>query len=138
MCPNKLQVNNNQRPRKHFESGGALAKRGTFVYDQNETISFRSRAGRKFLKIWSLYNVGNGIYRVFTTAKRALSFQQKRAFIQEILYSSFKWGTLAQKEGTFFTFKKLWGGGHMPSLHPGSAAPDSNILFTIQLHAKKR
>ena len=49
-----------QRPRKHFESGGALAKRGTFVYDQNQTILCRSRAERKCLKIWSLYNVGNG------------------------------------------------------------------------------
>ena len=43
-----------QRPRKHFESGGALA----IVYDQNQTILCRSRAERKFLKIWSLYNVG--------------------------------------------------------------------------------
>ena len=34
----------------------------------------------------------------FTTAKRALSFQQKRAFIQEILFSFFKWDTLAQKK----------------------------------------
>jgi hypothetical protein len=58
-----------QRPRKHFESGGALAKRGTFVYDQNQTILCRSRAERKFLKIWSLYDVGNGLYRVFTAAK---------------------------------------------------------------------
>jgi hypothetical protein len=55
-----------QRPRKHFESGGALAKRGTFVYDQNQTILCRSQAERNFLKIWSLYNVGNGLYRVFT------------------------------------------------------------------------
>jgi hypothetical protein len=75
-----------QRPRKHFESGGALAKRGTFVYDQNQTILCRSRAERKFLKIWSLYDVGNGLYRVFTAAKKALSFQQKRAFSQEILF----------------------------------------------------
>jgi hypothetical protein len=76
-----------QRPRKHLESGGrgALAQRGTFVYDQNQTILCRSR-GRKCLKIWNLYNIGNGLYRVFTTAKRALSFQQKRAFIQEILF----------------------------------------------------
>jgi hypothetical protein len=81
-----------QRPRKHFESGGALTKRGTFVYDQNQTILWRSRAERKFLKICSLYNVGNGLYRVFTTAKRAFSFQKKRAFIQEILFSFFKWG----------------------------------------------
>jgi hypothetical protein len=36
---------------KYFESGGALAKRGTFVYDQNQTILCRSRAERKFLKI---------------------------------------------------------------------------------------
>jgi hypothetical protein len=53
-----------QRPRKHFESGGALANRGTFVYDQNQTMLCRSRAERKILKIWSLYDVGNGLYRV--------------------------------------------------------------------------
>jgi predicted RNA-binding protein YlxR (DUF448 family) len=104
-----------QRPQKHFESGGVLAKRGTFVYVQNQTILCRSRAERKFLKIQSLHNVGNGLYRVFTAAKRALSFRQKRAFIQEILFSFFKWGTLAQKNGTFFTFKKSGGGGaHAP------------------------
>jgi hypothetical protein len=33
-----------QRPRKHFETGGALAKRVTFVYDQNQTILYRLRA----------------------------------------------------------------------------------------------
>ena len=104
-----------QRPRKHFESEGALAKRGTFVYDQNQTILCRSQAERKFLKIWNLYNVGNGLYRVFTTAKRALSFQQKRAFIQEILFSFCKWGT-------FFIFKKR-GGGQMPPLPPRFRGP---------------
>ena len=83
--PNKCCI---QRPRKHFESGGALAKRGTFVYDQNQTILCRSRTERKFLKIWSLCNVGNGLYRVFTTAKRALSFQQKRAFIKKHFFRS--------------------------------------------------
>jgi hypothetical protein len=81
-----FQIPQQQRPRKHFESGGALAKRGTFVYDQNQMILCRSRAERKFFKIWSLYDVGNGLYRVFTAAKKALSFQQKRAFIQEILF----------------------------------------------------
>jgi hypothetical protein len=79
-----------------------------------EAILCCSRAERKFLKICSLYNVENGLYRVFTTAKRALSFQQKRAFIQEILFSFFKWDTLAQKKGHFFTFKKV-GGGHGPN-----------------------
>jgi hypothetical protein len=116
-----------QRPGKHFESGGALTKRGTFVYDQKQTILCRSRAERKFLKTWSLYNVGNGLYRVFTIAKRALSFQQKRAFIEEILFSFFKWGTLAQKKGIFFTFQKSGGGAHAPIAPPGSSAPGSMI-----------
>jgi hypothetical protein len=73
----------NQRPWKHFESGGAL------YMTKIQTILRRSQAERNFLKIWSLYNVGNNLYRVFATAKRALSFQQKRAFIQEILFSFF-------------------------------------------------
>ena len=103
-----------QRPRKRFESAGALTKRGTFVSDQDQTIRCL-RAERKCLKIWSLYSVGNGLYRVFTTAKRALSFQQKRVFIQEILFSFFKWSTLAQKIGHFF---HLSGGEHMPPLPP--------------------
>jgi hypothetical protein len=41
-----------------------------------------------------------------------LYFQQKTVFIQEILFSFLKWGTLAQKKGTLFTFKKS-GGAHM-------------------------
>jgi hypothetical protein len=75
------------------------------------------------LKRCSLYNVGNGLYRVFTGAKRALSFQQKRAFIQEILYSFFKMGTLAQKKRAIFSLlEKL--GAHAPiAPPPGSAAP---------------
>jgi hypothetical protein len=73
------------------------------------------------LRIWNLYNVGNGLYRVFTTAKRALSFQKKRAFIQEILFSFCKWGILASQKGTFFTFKKS--GGDMPPLPPRFRCP---------------
>ena len=107
-----------QRPRKHFEREGALAKRGTFVYDHNQTILCRSLAERKFLKIWNLYNVGNGLYRVFTTAKRALSFQQKRAFIQEILFSFCKWGTLAPQKGTFSLLKRVGGGADAPIASP--------------------
>jgi hypothetical protein len=73
------------------------------------------------LKIWSLYNVRNGLNgnRVFATEKKALSFQQKRVFIQEILFSFCKWSTLAQKKGTFFTLKKIGGRGHMPPFPPG-------------------
>jgi hypothetical protein len=74
---------------------------------------------------------------VFTTAKRALSFQQKRAFIHEILFSFFKWGTLTQTvKGHFFTFKESDGGGHMPPLPPGSAAPGClwvNVMFVVLL-----
>jgi hypothetical protein len=103
-------------------SGGALAKRITFVYDQNQTILCRSQTERKFLKIYNLHNVGNGLYRVFTNAKRALSFLQKRAFIQEILFSFCKWGTLAPQKGTFFIFKKS-GGGQMPPLHSRFRGP---------------
>jgi hypothetical protein len=102
-----------QRPRKRFESGEALAKRGTFLHDQNETILCRLRAERKFLKIWSLYTSEMALYycnALFTTAKRALSFQQNRAFIQEILFSFFKWGTLAQKKEHFFSLLKKWEG----------------------------
>jgi hypothetical protein len=45
-----------------------------------------------FFKYGVSITSGNGLYRVFTTAKRAFSFQKKRAFIQEILFSFFKWG----------------------------------------------
>jgi hypothetical protein len=117
-----------QRPGKHFESGGALTKRGTFVYDHKQTILCRSRAERKFLKTWSLYNVGNGLYRVFTIAKRELSFLQKRAFIEEILFSFFKWGTLAQKKGHFFHFSKKWRGGTCPHCPPWFLGPWFNDL----------
>jgi hypothetical protein len=66
-----------QRPRKHFESGGALSKRGTFVYDQNQTILCRSRAERNLLKIWSLYDVGNGLQKGhFLSSKRGRSFKK--------------------------------------------------------------
>jgi hypothetical protein len=89
----------------------------------------------KFLKICSLYNVGNGLHRVFTTAKRALSFQQKMAFIQEILFPFFKWGTLAQKKGHFFHLS-MGGGAHAPiPPPPGSAAPEymSTLPLTSEI-----
>jgi hypothetical protein len=78
-------------------------------------MSFTSRTG-KCLKIWSLYNVGDCLYRVFTTAKKALSFQRKISFIQDILFSFFKWDTLVQKKGTFFSLKRR--GGQMPRCPP--------------------
>ena len=114
-----------------------MAKKGTFVYVQNQTILCRSRAERKFLKIRSLHNVGNGLYRVFPIAKRALSFQQQRAIIQEILFSFFKCrGTLSQKKGTFFTFRKS--GGTCPHCPPGSAAPVIGSEFFIKTRIRIR
>jgi hypothetical protein len=46
------------------ESGGALAKRGTFVYDQNQraVLCHSLRAEGNFLKMRSLNNVENGLY----------------------------------------------------------------------------
>jgi hypothetical protein len=82
------------------------------------------------MKVWlrhCLYNVGNGLYRVFTTAKKAFSFQKKRAFIQEILFRSLNGAFKPRKKGTFFTLKKS-GAAHAPialrpAPLPGSAAP---------------
>jgi hypothetical protein len=84
----------------HWPKGALLymtkIKRFYVVHEPNENV----------LKYGaSIYNVGNGLYRVFIkSAKMALSFQQKKAFIQEILFSFFKWGTLAQKKGYFCHF----------------------------------
>jgi hypothetical protein len=105
-----------QRPRKHFESGGALTKRGTFVYDQNQTILSRSRAERKFLKIWSLYNVGNGLYSVFTTAKRAVLSRKRRRLFKKYFFRSLNGAFKPRKKDTFFTFKKV--GGTCPHCPP--------------------
>jgi hypothetical protein len=93
---------------------GALAKRGTFVYDQNQTILCRSRAERKYLKIWSLYNVGNGLsdFGVFTTSKKLVYFlSSKRGQLIQ-----------TQKKDTFFTFKKV-GGAHAPIPPPRFRGP---------------
>ena len=65
-----------------------MGKRALLYMNKNQMILCRSRAERKFLKIWRLYNVGNGLYRVFTPVKRALSFQQMRMLIQEIHFPS--------------------------------------------------
>ena len=39
-----------------------MAKRGTFLNDQNQMNLCRLRAERRFLKTRSLYNVGNSLY----------------------------------------------------------------------------
>ena len=47
-----------------------------------------------------------------------LSSKRGRLF-KKYYFSFCNWGTLAQKKGTFFTFKKIGGGGgHMPPLPP--------------------
>ena len=55
-----------QRPRKHFESGGTLAKRVLLYMTKiKDFMSFTSRA-----KIFENmeFLIGNGLYTVFTTA----------------------------------------------------------------------
>ena len=101
----------------------------------NHFMSFTSRT--KIFEIRSLHNVGNGLYRVFTIAKRALSFQQQRAIIQEILFSFFKCkGTLSQKKGTFLLLEKVgWGGAHYS---PVSAAPVIGSEFFIKTRIRIR
>jgi hypothetical protein len=92
------------RPRKHYESGGALAmQKGHFCIwpcKINEFMSFTK---------W------NGLY------KESL-LQQKKAFIQKYF---FKWGILIQKKlrALFSLLKKV--GGACPHCFPGSAAPDT-------------
>jgi hypothetical protein len=70
-------------------------------------MSFTSRT-----KIWSLYNVGNGLYRVFTTGKKGTFFPAKEG---------------VHSRNTFFGhFSPLLksGGTHAPvAPPPGSAAP---------------
>jgi hypothetical protein len=47
----------NQKPRKHFESGGAYWPKGALLYMfKIKRFYVGSRAERKFLKIWSSFN----------------------------------------------------------------------------------
>jgi hypothetical protein len=46
---------------------GAHWPKWALVHDQDQTILRRSWAERKCLKTWSIFNVENGLYRVFTT-----------------------------------------------------------------------
>ena len=56
-----------------------------------------------------------------------LSSKRGRLF-KKYFFSFCNWGTLAQKKGTFFTFKNSGGGTcpHCPP--PGSAAPGDNLF----------
>jgi hypothetical protein len=95
-----------------------LAKRGTFVYDQNQTILCRSRAERKFLKIWVsiFYNVGNGHYRAliletghFLSSKRGRSF--KKYFFRSLM------GHFSPEKRALFSLLKK-GGAHTLNAPP--------------------
>jgi hypothetical protein len=55
----------------------------------------------------SLYNVGNGLYKVFTIAKKGTFFPAKEGVHSRNIFSFFKWGTLAQKKGHFSLLKKV-------------------------------
>ena len=74
----------------------SLTNRRKEIFENMESL------WRRKWPLQSLYYCKKG---TFFPAKEALSFQQKRAFVQEILFSAFfKWGTLAQKKGHFFHF----------------------------------
>ena len=118
---------------KHFESGGALAKRGTFVYDQNQTILCRSQAERKFL---SLYNVGNGL-----TESLLLQIwhfiSRKKAVHSRNTFFVLKMGHISQEKRALSSLLKKCGGGGgaHAQLTPGSAAPvhDESLHFRFNI-----
>jgi hypothetical protein len=65
-------------------SGGSISKleghcpKGALLYMiKIERFYVVHEPNKKFLKIWSLYNVENGLYRVFTTAKKGTFFPAK-------------------------------------------------------------
>ena len=83
------------------EAAEAFRKGGAFVYDQNQTILCRRGRTKIFENMES--NVGNGLYRVFTTGKRAKEgIHSRNTFF------------VVQKKGTFLTFKKSGGRAHAP------------------------
>ena len=86
------------------------------------------------MKIWSLYNVENGLYRVFTTAKRAFSFRKRGRLFKKYFFRSLNGAFKPRKKGTFLLLKNLGGGGgtcpHCPP-PPGSAAP-VDITYTSE------
>ena len=84
-------------------------------------MPFTSRT--KMFENMNSYNAGNGLTECHL--KMAFSFQQNNS-IQEIPFWFFKWGTLTQKIGTFFTHKSGRGGGLCPHCFPCSAAPGHN------------
>ena len=80
-----------------------MAKRvkGHFwVYDQNQQGSFGYMT-KSLKNMESLLSKSEMAFTEFL----ALSFGQKRATHSRNTFSFFKWSTLAQKKGTFFTFK---------------------------------
>jgi hypothetical protein len=111
-----------QRPRKHFESGGALAKRGLLYMTKIKRFYIVHEPNENFWK----YGVCITSEMAFTESLllqkgHFLASKRGRSFKKYIFRSVFKWGTLAQKKDTFFTFKKVE--GHMPPLHPPPLEP---------------
>ena len=93
--------NNWSEAAEAFRKWRGIDQKGTFVYDQNQTILSRSRAERNFLKIWSLYNVGNGLYRVFTTAKRAVLSRKRGRLFKKYFFRSLNGAFKPRKKALF-------------------------------------
>ena len=78
-------INQSRGRREVFRKWRGIGQKGHFCIWPNSTILCRSRAERKFLKIWVsiFYNVGNGHYRAliletghFLSSKRGRSFKK--------------------------------------------------------------
>ena len=67
--------------------------------------------------------------------KRHFLSNKRGRLFKKYFFSFCNWGTLAQKKGTFFTFKKV-GGGHMPPLPPPVPRPlvhrHVRIVFSLE------
>ena len=99
-------------------------------------MTFTSRTKIRNLKIWSPYNVGNGLYRVSESLllRKGHFLSRKRGrLFKKYFFRSLNWALKPRKKGTFLTFKKSGGGGaHAPiAPPPGSAAPEvSSVRLT--------
>jgi hypothetical protein len=100
-------VQEQQRPRRHFERGGALAKRDTFVYDKksNDFMSFTSRT-EMFENMESLYITSEMAFTESLLLQKGhfLSNKRGRSF-KKYFFRSLNGAHQPRKKGNFFHFK---------------------------------
>jgi hypothetical protein len=121
LCNNISQFVPASEAAEAFQKWRGIGQKGHFCIwpKSNDFLSFTSQT--KFLKIWSLHNVGNGIYRVFTTAKRAFPSSRRGRSFKKYCFRSVNGSLWPPKSALFSLLKKVR--GTCPHCLPGSAAP---------------